>query len=80
MTRAEPTVGSSAATPGNVVVSSKSRPAATTIARPAQAIHGPARAGTQRLAAGSARSAPRASSQARVGSEKKAHGWATSVR
>jgi hypothetical protein len=79
ITRAEPTVGRSAATPGNCVASSRIRPETTTITNPAQPIQGAAPAGTSRLAAGRARSAPSASSHALVGSEKNAHGCATSV-
>ena len=73
---AQPSVGSSAATPGKGVSVLMITPAAPIIPSPTQPAAVAAAAGSlARRAAPTARMAPMASSQARVGSEKKAHGW-----
>ena len=80
MTRAAPTVGRSAAVPGNGVNRSSTNPDATMQARPAIPIGAARYRGTARpRQAASASPAPSASSQARAGSVKNAHGWAMPV-
>lgn len=80
MTIPVPSVGSSAAMPGNGVVAVNAIPEATISTSPAIAEGAASRGGSARgRAAATASPAPRASSHARVGSEKNAHGWATLV-
>jgi len=80
MANAVPTVGRSAASPGNGVVSLSTIPARTVRATPNQPAAAATRSGirSSRLPA-TARRPPRASSQARAGSEKSAQGWAAGV-
>ena len=75
MTSAAPIVGSSAAVPGKAVAVLRTTPDAPIRARPSQAMPAPTLSGSRaRRPAPIASRAPSPSSQARVGSEKKAHG------